>query len=274
MEESYFMKSDNFDHGKEFNWGKTSEYYAKYRDIYPPEFYNKLLQYGLCLRGQNVLDLGTGTGVLPRNMFQYGASFVGVDISKQQIEKARELSQKENIDINYIVSPAENVHFPDNTFDVVTACQCFMYFDKSILLPNLHRMLKPGGKLAILFLSWLPDESEIAQQSENLILKYNPSWTGAHYKKLQAEKAGKVEEPAPELFKTEHKISFDINIPFTRETWNGRIKSCRGIGASLPKERVEAFSREHLLLLEKAVPETFEIPHNIVMIILNSVKQH
>ena len=52
------------DEGKAFDWGKTSEFYAKYRDIYPDQFYQKVADRGLCVKGQKVLDLGTGTGVL------------------------------------------------------------------------------------------------------------------------------------------------------------------------------------------------------------------
>ncbi len=59
----------NIDHGRAFDWGKTSEDYAKYRDIYPKEFYAKLEELSLGVKGQNVLDLGTGTGVIPRNMY-------------------------------------------------------------------------------------------------------------------------------------------------------------------------------------------------------------
>ncbi len=63
----------NIDGGKAFDWGKTSAEYAKFRDIYPKEFYNKIVNRGLCINGQKVLDVGTGTGVLPRNMYHYGA---------------------------------------------------------------------------------------------------------------------------------------------------------------------------------------------------------
>ena len=44
----------------------------------------------------------------------------------------------------------------------ITACQCFMYFDKDILLPKIYRMLKTDGHFAVLFMAWLPEESEIA----------------------------------------------------------------------------------------------------------------
>lgn len=72
------------DGGKPFDWGRTSEDYAKYRDIYPREFYEKIFSRRLCVDGQRVLDLGTGTGVIPRNMYEYGAKWTGIDISEKQ----------------------------------------------------------------------------------------------------------------------------------------------------------------------------------------------
>lgn len=46
------IRDVQIDHGKAFDWGRTSEDYAKYRDIYPEQFYQKLTERGLCLRGQ------------------------------------------------------------------------------------------------------------------------------------------------------------------------------------------------------------------------------
>ena len=67
------MKQAHIDHGRSFDWGKASGAYAEYRDIYPPAFYEHLLARGVCGKGQNALDLGTGTGVLPRALYPYGA---------------------------------------------------------------------------------------------------------------------------------------------------------------------------------------------------------
>ena len=109
----------NIDAGKAFDWGRTSSDYARFRDIYPQEFYDKILQRNLCISGQKVLDLGTGTGVLPRNMYPYGAKWTGTDISDNQIVQARRLS--EGMDIQYVVCAAEEIDFPDQSFDVITA---------------------------------------------------------------------------------------------------------------------------------------------------------
>ena len=251
------MKLNNIDNGKAFDWGQASTDYAKYRDIYPELFYQKIINLGLCVSGQNVLDLGTGTGVLPRNMYKYGANFIGADISENQIIEAKRLSVVNNMNIEFIVSSAEDINYPDKTFDVVTACQCFMYFDKSIVLPKIHKLLKDDGHFCILFMVWLPYESKIAKFSEDLVLKYNPYWTGQSQKRYSLE----TPEWSKQLFVVENALTYDLNVPFTRDTWHGRIKACRGIGASsLSKEKIYQFEKEHLDYLE-TVPETFDILH-------------
>ena len=172
------MIKSHIDSGKDFDFGKTSGDYAKYRDIYPQEFYDKLLQRGLCVSGQNILDIGTGTGVLPRNLYRYGGNFVGIDISANQIEQANLLAKQNGMDIKFECVSAEDTDFAKEAFDVVTACQCFTYFNHEVLATRLADMLKRDGKFAILYMAWLPYEDDIALKSEELILKYNPNWTG------------------------------------------------------------------------------------------------
>ena len=121
------MQFPDIDNGKTFDWGNTSKYYAKYRDIYPDEFYQFILDPGLCKDGQKVLDIGTGTGVLPGNMYRYGAKWIGTDISENQIEQAKLLASEKGMDIEFFTCQAEKVDYPDNTFDVITVCQCIWY---------------------------------------------------------------------------------------------------------------------------------------------------
>ena len=45
------IRNKNIDNGKAFDWGRTSGDYAKYRDIYPPVFYEKIVDRGLCVSG-------------------------------------------------------------------------------------------------------------------------------------------------------------------------------------------------------------------------------
>lgn len=253
------IKDAEIDGGKAFDWGKTSADYAKYRDVYPKEVYEKILARNLCIKGQKVLDLGTGTGVLPRNMYAFGAEWVGTDISENQIMQAKRLSRELNQKIEYLAVATEDIAFPENTFDVITASQCFYYFDKEHIIPKLSRMLKNEGKLLVLYMAWLPLEDAVAEASEKLILKYNPKWSGA----------GKTRHPVivskdvHELFEVVYQEEFDVEVPFTRDTWNGRVKACRGIGASLSEEEVRLWENEHKALLERITPNEFTIKHQV-----------
>lgn len=256
------------DGGKAFDWGRTSEDYAKFRDIYPQKFYDKIIERNLCIKGQKVVDLGTGTGVLPRNMYQYGADWIGVDISENQIEQAKYLSEKKGMKIAYVVSPIEELEFPDNSFDVITACQCFWYFNHDIIAPKLVKMLKENGRLLILYMAWLPHEDKIAGKSEELVLRYNPKWSGAGETKHPIL----IPNSIYEYFEMVSHEEYTIKVPFTKETWNGRMKACRGIGASLSPNELAEWEKEHLSLLDKIAPENFEILHYGAIAELN-VKQ-
>lgn len=245
----------NIDNGKPFDWGETSEDYAKFRDIYPSEFYEKIISRNLCISGQNILDIGTGTGVLPRNMYKYGAKWTAVDISENQIEQAKILSN--NMDIDYFAMPAENINFADNSFDAITACQCFWYFNHEKIMPDFYRMLKSGGSILVLYMAWLPYEDKIAGASEKLILKYNPSWSGC----------GETIHPIyiPDCYNEKFSLiyheEYPIKVPFTRESWHGRIKACRGIGASLTESEIALWEKEHIKMLAETAPAEFEILH-------------
>lgn len=249
------ISDKNIDGGKAFDWGKTSADYAKFRDIYPQEFYDKILSRKLCMNGQRVLDIGTGTGVLPRNLYRYGAKWTGTDISKNQINQAKILSQ--GMDIDYFAMPAENIEFPKNSFDVITACQCFWYFHHEQMMPRLLHMLKPGGRILVLYMAWLPFEDKIAGASEELVLKYSPAWSGA----------GETVHPIyiPDCYQEHFQLvsheEYLLKVPFTRESWNGRMKACRGIGASLKEEEIALWEQEHLKLLAEIAPAEFQVLH-------------
>lgn len=262
------IRNKDIDAGTAFDWGRTSEEYAKFRDIYPQEFYQKIVDRKLCMEGQNVLDLGTGTGVLPRNMYRYGAKWTGTDISENQIEQAKRLSEQAGMNIKYLAVSTEDIDFPNETFDVITACQCFWYFKHETVMPKLARMLKEDGKLLILYMAWLPLEDRIAGASEDLVLKYSPNWSGAG----ETRKPIWIPDVVYETFEMEEHEEYDIMVPFTKETWHGRMRACRGVGASLSKEELERWDKEHRDLLEQIAPETFEVLHYAALMVLKKKK--
>ena len=252
------------DAGKAFDWGRTSEEYAKYRDIYPKEFYRKIIDRELCIKGQKVLDLGTGTGVLPRNMYQYGARWTGTDISPEQIEQAKRLSEEAGMKIDFQVMPREEIDFPKARFDVITACQCFWYFDHERVMSKLADILKQDGKLLILYMAWLPFEDEIAGKSEGIVLEYSPNWTGAG----ETRHPIWIPDVAYEYFELEDHEEYDVKVPFTKESWHGRMRACRGVGASLSGDELAKWDEEHRKMLDEIAPEQFDVLHYAALAVL------
>ncbi len=259
------VQRSEFDHGRDIDWGKTSEDYARFRPGPPPSLYKLLLSLEIGTPGQRVLDQGTGTGVFARQLAKQGCEVIGTDISLDQIKMAKQLSSQEKLGtIEFVISPAEINPFESASFDLITASQCFYYFDLKRWIPEAKRLLKPGGRVVITFFQWLPLEDEISGATEKLVLKHNPDWT-AH--SLDG-KVSQFEDWFLREFRQVALLVYDEEIEFTREVWRGRIRALRGIGASLSPEAVAKFDLEHDELLKNKYGDRFIIPHRVVTRVL------
>ncbi len=253
------MKLNYIDKGNEFDFGRVSGEYSKFRDIYPASMYEKLIDFGIGRKNQKILDLGSGTAVLPINLSHTGAQFTATDISENQIEFGKHLVKEKNIpNISYKVCPAENTGFPDNSFDVVTAVQCFHYFNAEKAAEEIKRILKPNGIFCKIFMDWLPFEDEKIFEMEQLVLKYNPDWNGGGFKEFNYS----FPSWANNRFKIDAVESYDATLTFSKEQWLGRIISCRGIGASLSESKIKEFENEYRCILSK-YNEPLRLKHQI-----------
>ncbi len=247
------IKDSRIDDGKAFDWGRTSKDYAKYRDIYPECMFKKLADLGIGIKGQRVLDLGTGTGVIPRGMNQYGAQWIGTDISENQIKYARELSA--GTQIEYRVCSAEELDFEPHSFDVITAAQCFWYFDSSIIVPKIKQLLKKDGIFLKIYMSYMKEE-QITTDSNSLVKKINGNWSGGN---------PGIKDLTTHYFENPQMDSMIVDLPFTRETWHGRMLSSRGVMAAMNQDQINQFDSEHKKMLQEKYPETFTVKHKIFL---------
>lgn len=253
------MKLDGIDSGSAFDFGRVSEEYAKYRDIYPPSMYEKLIAFGIGKQGQQILDLGSGTAVLPLNLSGTGAQFTATDISENQVQRGKQAAREKDLNnIRFRICSAEETGFDDNAFDIVTAAQCFQYFDAEKASAEIYRVLKPQGLFVKLFMDWLPFEDTIIAEMERFVQHRNPNWSGGGFDKFRYC----FPEWAEERFRIETIHSYDTVLTFSREAWLGRVISCRGVGASLPAEELTAFIPEYRRALEK-YPEPLHLKHQI-----------
>ena len=94
---------------------------------------------------KDVVDIGAGTGLLTRGLIALGHNVTAVEPDPQMLAKLTAASP--GLTAAHEGS-AEAIPLPDSSADVMTAGQAFHWFDRAKALPELHRVLRPGGVLA------------------------------------------------------------------------------------------------------------------------------
>ena len=133
---------------------------------YPAESYENLMVPGLFAPwsshliqsanpqlGERVLDVACGTGIVARQIApRVGPQgiIVGLDLDPDKINVARAAPEREGLTIEWHTSPAEQLPFPDGSFDLVLCQFGLMFFtDRHAALTEMHRVLRPGGRVVL-----------------------------------------------------------------------------------------------------------------------------
>ncbi|MCW6037518.1 class I SAM-dependent methyltransferase [Spirulina subsalsa FACHB-351] len=99
------------------------------------------------VQGKKLLDLGCGAGENSVYFAQKGAHCVAADYSPGMVEVALQLAAKNRVSIEGSVANAMELPFPDAHFDIVYAANLLHHIpNPKIVLGEMHRVLKPGGK--------------------------------------------------------------------------------------------------------------------------------
>jgi SAM-dependent methyltransferase len=247
------------------DFGATALDYARHRAGFPDSLFERLQPFGVGKTGQSVVDLGTGTGTLARGFARRGCRVVGVDIADRLLEQARVLDRAEGLEIEYRIARAERTGLPERCVDVVSAGQCWHWFDRVAVAAEVARILVPRGTVVIAYFDWLPLPGNVVEATESLIARHNTAWkfaggVGVHPRCLRdLGEAG---------FREIESFSYDVAIPYSHEGWRGRIRASAGVGASLSEDAVGEFDRELGALLDAHFPQRdLEIPHRVFAVV-------
>jgi SAM-dependent methyltransferase len=251
--------------GPEF--GRRADDYRRHRAGFPESLFERLAELGVGLLGQRIVDLGTGTGTLARGFAQRGCAVIGVDHDARMLAAARALDAERGLQVEYRAAAAEDTGLEARCADVVSAGQCWHWFDRAAAAREVARILRPDGILAIAYLDWIPRPGNVVEATERLVLRHCPGWRGAGGP-FGYPWAGELEAAG---FREPRSLAYDVDLTYTHEAWRGRVRTCNALGATLPDAAVEAFDAELAVLLAGEFPaDPLEVPHRVFALVLRA----
>ena len=133
------------------------------------DFIDEMMKFGDIDPSQykdaKVLDVGCGFGGTSRYLAKAlgpDSQVTGITLSPKQVERGTELAVEQGVpNVEFMVKDALKMDFPDNSFDIVWACESGEHMpDKKAYISEMMRVLKPGGKFVMA--CWCQrDDSEV-----------------------------------------------------------------------------------------------------------------
>jgi len=236
------------------DFGKTAADYARYRPAFSPRLFDRLGDFGIGTSGQMILDVGAGTGLLGSRFCELGARVTSLDVRLELIQQASH---------RRIAGRAEAIPFADGSFDVVSAAQCWHWFDRTLAPLEIHRVLRRAGEVAVIYQTYVPLPGTAAEATEQLMLQHRRGWRHANSTGVNGQVLRDLQISGFEAIES---FSFDVTIRFTRGSWRGFIRTTSAVGASMSGERLARFEAEHESLLQR-FPHELDIPHRVFAVV-------
>ncbi|GAB4374356.1 MAG: class I SAM-dependent methyltransferase [Elainellaceae cyanobacterium] len=125
--------------------------YARYRPSYPPEAIDLILQ-GLAPSSLlTVADIGAGTGISAQLLAERGARVWAIEPNAAMRAAAIPGPLIPGPLIEFLEGTAEETGLPGQSVDLVLCCQSFHWFNQPVALAEFHRILKPEGRVALMW---------------------------------------------------------------------------------------------------------------------------
>jgi SAM-dependent methyltransferase len=185
--ESEAEAADRLLHGSSF--GAAAAAYAEHRPGYAEAAVCWALEPVRDGRPVRVADVGAGTGKLTATLVGLGAEVTAVEPDPQMLAELRRTMPE----VSSVPGSAEEIPLPDASLDAVLAGQAMHWFDMDRALPEIARVLRPGGVLAGLWnvdddrVGWVAGLAEISKRKSSITLT---TWRGSAAKSRQEQLLG------------------------------------------------------------------------------------
>lgn len=150
--------------------------YSKYRPSYPLNFVDYLFTDVGMSQSSIIADVGSGTGILTRQLLEKGSKVYGIE-PNADMRVIAETNLNNFPGFTSVSGSAENTTIDDNSVDYITVAQAFHWFDREKFKKECQRILKPEGKV-ILVWNTRDNENELVIESYEVNRKYCPNFKG------------------------------------------------------------------------------------------------
>jgi ubiquinone/menaquinone biosynthesis C-methylase UbiE len=205
--------------------------------MYPFEAVRRLVKELRIKPDSTILDLAAGTGKLTRLLAQLGSEVVAVE----PVDEMRERLMETLPGVTALEGTAEEIPLDDESVDAVTVGQAFHWFDGDAALAEIHRVLRRGSRLGLI---WnVKDESvDWVHQLAELIEAYRGDAPRV------ASGAWKEAFERTELFTPIERARFSFVHQTDTATVVARVTSISFIAAMAPRVRERVVGQVHELL--------------------------
>jgi len=229
-------------------FGSAADVYERARPSYPDEAVRWLAERAGLGAGTTVVDVGAGTGKLTRLLLSTGARVVAVE----PVRAMRAILRERTPGVEVVDGVAEALPLPDGSADAITVAQAFHWFDHAVAIPELHRVLRPGGALVLIWNS--RDMTDPLQQALEELLR--PLRRDAPY---QLGGAWRTPLEDSGLFGAPDEARFRIAQEMTAEGVCERVASTSFVAAMTAEEREPLLAQVRELAGDR--PGRFDFPY-------------
>lgn len=224
--------------------------YDRVRPEYPVEAVDWLVETLGLGPGRTVVDLAAGTGKLTKALLARGrARVVAIEPASGMLARLREVAP----DAETLEGVAEAIPLPDASADAVTVAQAFHWFSNDAAIAEIHRVLRPGGRLALVWnRRWLRAPAQAAL--DELLEPWKPDDVPRH-----KTDEWRVAIEGTELFEpvAAHELRWSQQVD--RDGFVGRFASTSFIAALEPAEHGRALAAAEQVA--SGLEEPIELPY-------------
>jgi len=189
---------------------KRVEDYVRYRPDYPAGLVSRLLEETGLGAGAVVADVGSGTGIFTRLLLQQDLRVYAIEPNAPMREAAQALLG-DNRQFISVAAPAEDTGLANDSVDLVTAAQAFHWFHNDTAKAELRRILKPAGRLALVW-NRRKLSQPFQQAYDGILREFAPEYGKVNHMNLDdSEIAGFFAPDEMQVLHFDHSQRFDFS---------------------------------------------------------------